>query len=513
VRRWLPWVVVAGAILGIAAEWVGYGWGRPGHWLPDLVTGWLLITCGVAASSVRARNPCGPLLAATGFTWFAGNFAAAALYLHRGPLCHLVLAYPGLSLAPGRARVVIAGAYVAALVPAVWRSATVTLALSAVLVATAVAVHAEAVGRERRASGYAVRATAFLAAVLAATAVVRLSEPTQAATDATLLAYEAALCLLGVALLAGLVRAPWERAPVTDLVVELGEGRSGSLRETLAGALGDPALEIGYRVGDGYVDAEGEPLVLPPSGSGRRVTAVERDGQTIAVLVHDPAVLDDPGVSEALATAARLAASNARLQAELRAQVTELSASRRRLLSAADDERRRLEQRLRDTVEERLARLAQMLEGTEAGEEQLAQTRASLRQLAAGLHPGGLQDGGLSVALASLAGRSPVPIELDLPDAVLPVELATAAYFVCSEAIANVVKHARASRASISVAVDEGQLRVVVSDDGVGGADPLRGSGLRGLADRVEALGGTIRVDSEPGRGTNVTAELPLVRE
>jgi signal transduction histidine kinase len=520
VRGWpLLFLVAAGGILGIAAEWTAYGWDRPGRWLPDLITGWALIACGLAGWSARPGSRSGLLIAATGFAWFVGSLSASAVDLHRGPLVHLVLSYPSGTLSRRGVRLAVVAGYVAAVAPAVWRSEVATIATSALLVGVAGVVHTRAVGGERRTSGYALRATALLAVVLAGTASLRLAVPTQEVTDATLLAYEGALCLLAGALLAGLLRAPWEQAPVTDLVLELGEARSGSLRDALAGALGDPTLDVGYWVGDGYVDAEGRPVALPASGSGRTVTHVERGGEAIAVLVHDPAVLGDPGLSEALAAAARLAGSNARLQAEVRAQLADLRASRRRLLSAGDEERRRLEQRLRETVERRLAGLERLLERANAdtanpplqrAEEQLALTREELRELAAGLHPGGLDEGGLSGALASLAGRSPVPVEVSATEAQLPEAIATAAYFVCTEALANVIKYAEASRAFISVTVGERRLRVTVADDGVGGADPTDGTGLRGLADRLEALGGTLEVESPPGHGTRLTAELPL---
>jgi signal transduction histidine kinase len=518
--RWRLLLWAAAGIAGIVAEWVAYGWDRPGRWLPDLTTGWVLVACGLAGWSARPQSRSGALMAMTGFAWFAGTFSAAALYLHRGPLVHLVLSYPGTTLAPRGARFAIVAGYAAAVVPAVWRSEVATIALSVVFVVSAAAVHTGAVGRERRASGYALRATVSLAVVLTATTCVRLAIRTPAATDVTLLAYEATLCLLAAALLAGLIRAPWERATVTDLVLELGDARSGSLRDALAGALGDPTLEVGYWVGDRYVDAEGHPLAVPAPGSHRRVTPVERDGDAIAVLVHDAAVLDDPSLSDALASAARLAASNARLQAEVRAQLVELQASRRRLLNAGDEERRRLKRRLRETVERRLTELAHAFERAEpsaaAGaqvrraEEQLARTLDELRELAAGLHPGGLDQGTLASALVSLVAHSPVPVELSVPDAQLPDEIATTAYFVCSEALANVVKYADASRVVISASMGNGRVRIVVHDDGVGGADPAGGTGLQGLADRLEALGGSLQLDSPPGRGTRLTAELPL---
>ena len=516
--RSLPLLGAAAVIVGVAGEAVAYGWERPGGWVPDLITGWTLIGCGLAAWCVRPASRAGPLLTAVGFAWFAGNFSAAAVYLHRGPLVHLLLSYPGEAPAPRRARIAIVAGYGAAVVPAIWRSEVAAIALSVLLIAVAVAVHAAALGRERRAGRYALASVAILAFVLIGAAAARLAAPTQATIDATLLAYEVTLCALAAALLAGLVWRPWERAPMTDLVVELSSARSGVLRDALAHALGDPTLEVGYRVGDGYVEANGRPLALPAPGSARRVTPVERDGEPIAVLVHDAAVLDDPGLVHALATAARLAASNARLQAEVRVQLAELSASRRRLLEAADEERRRLERRLGETVERRLAALARTLECADAStgnvaalrqaEDQVARTRAELRELAGGLHPGDLDEAGLAGALASLTARSPVATELDVTGAELPEAVATAAYFVCAEALSNVIKYAGATRVLISVSAGARFVRVVVDDDGAGGAVPA--GGLRGLTDRLEALGGTLAVDSPPGRGTRVIAELPL---
>jgi signal transduction histidine kinase len=183
-------------------------------------------------------------------------------------------------------------------------------------------------------------------------------------------------------------------------------------------------------------------------------------------------------------------------------------------------QRRRLERRLRETVERRLAGLARRLEGGRAGsrtveglrgaQEQLARTRADLRDLAAGLDPVGAHEGGLSDALAALVARSPVDVTLDIAGTELSDEIATAVYFVCAEALANVVKYAGASHADVCIGVHGRHLRVVVQDDGAGGADPAAGTGLRGLADRLEALGGSLAVDSPSGHGTRVTAELPI---
>jgi signal transduction histidine kinase len=249
---------------------------------------------------------------------------------------------------------------------------------------------------------------------------------------------------------------------------------------------------------------------------------IEGERGPIAALVHDMAVLDDPGLREAVSAAARLAAANARLQAEVRGQVAELRASRRRILEVGNEERRRLERRLREGAELRLERLAEQLRGarfaapSEADmsidriETQLAQALEELRQLAHGLHPRVLAEAGLAGALASLAQQAAVPVDVATPAARLPAEVEAVAYFLCSEALANVAKHASASGVTISVTTGDGRVRVEVEDDGLGGADPAGGTGLRGLADRVEALGGTLHVESPAGGGTRLAAEIPL---
>jgi len=523
--RRLLWPVLAA--VGVGAEVVGFDFDDPAGWVPDLLTGWALGACGLIGWERRPRSLVGPLLVATGGLWFAGDLSAAVVYAYRGPLLHLTLTYPG-GRPRGRAQArAVAAAYVAAVVAPVWRSETLTIVLSLAFVAVAAGHRRGTVGRERRERTYALQATATVAGLLAATAVVRDVVPTPLATDLSLATFEAALAVLAIVLVRGLVREPWARTGATDLVIELAETRSGPVGDRLARALGDPTLEIGFRApeGAGYVDAAGRPMMLPPPGSLRRATVLEREERVSAVLVHDPALLDDPGLSAALAEAAHLAGSNARLQAEVRAQVAELQASRRRLLVAADDERRRLEQRLQTTAERRLTRLLPELERARdlAGadperaarlqrvSEQLEQSLAEVRRLAAGLHPRELAASGLADALRALASRSPVPVELELaPPDQLPSEVARTAYFVCSEGLANVAKYAHASHARMTVGTDGALLRVAVADDGGGGADPSGGTGLRGLADRVEALGGALTVDSPPGAGTRLVAELPL---
>jgi signal transduction histidine kinase len=325
------------------------------------------------------------------------------------------------------------------------------------------------------------------------------------------------------------VRELRRRATVADLVVELGPARrSHSVRDALARALGDPTLEIGYWLPDAgrYVDLDGRPVELPGRDTGRAATIVEHDGERVAALVHDAAALDAPPLAEAVQEAAGLVLANARLQAEVGAQVQQLRASRQRIVEARDEQRSRLSSRLHEGAERRLGEVAEAVERARAHaaasgqdlelldmiDSELAKARDELRELGRGIHPRVLTERGLGAALEALAERAAMPVELGAPPRRLPGPVEAAAYFVCSEALANVAKYARASHARCEVSCDDGWVRIAVVDDGVGGADPARGSGLRGLADRVEALGGRLAVTSAVGAGTTVRAELPLDR-
>ena len=526
----------AGTLFGIAAEWISFGWGDARHWVPDLVTGWTLIACGLAAWSRRPGSRTGVLMAASGFSWFFGNFAntdvaavdwlgAHGLYVYRGPLIHLLITYPNGRFSSRLDRATVAVGYAAAVATPVWDSEIATIVLAGLLVVVCARSYLRAVGPSRRARLLALWGAAGLGLVLAGGAVARLALSAAEASDPSLLALEATLCALAIGLLAGLLSPSWGRAAVADLVVELGESRSGTLRDELAQALGDPTLEIGYWLPNegAFVDSEGRPFALPDPGSERSVTIIEGEGRPVAALVHIPAVLDDPGIREAVASAAQLAAANARLQAEVRAQVAELRESGRRILAAGDDERRRLEQRLREGAEERLEQLAEQVsrarlsadsdaarERIDRTQAQLARTLEELHRLAHGLHPRVLAEAGLASALASLAEQAPVRVEVVAPASTLPPEVEAVAYFISSEALANIAKHASASQVSVSVTSRDGRVRVEVNDNGLGGANPALGTGLRGLADRVEALGGTLHVESPAGGGTRLAAEIPL---
>jgi signal transduction histidine kinase len=254
-------------------------------------------------------------------------------------------------------------------------------------------------------------------------------------------------------------------------------------------------------------------------------TIVERDGRRVAALVHDASLRDDPELVDAVCAAAGLALENERLQAELRAHLDELRASRVRIVEAADAERRRLERDLHDGTQQRLVSVSMALGLAESKlgsdpksarkildetRKTLGTTLQELRELSQGIHPGILTERGLGPALQELAYGSPVPIELSVPiEERLPEPVEAAAYYVVAEALTNVAKYASASSVSVRVGSRNGRAVVEVSDDGVGGADPARGSGLRGLADRVEALGGMLAVESPAGEGTRLRAEIP----
>jgi signal transduction histidine kinase len=328
-----------------------------------------------------------------------------------------------------------------------------------------------------------------------------------------------------VAFLVGLLRTRLHRSAVADLVVELQSlPPPAQLRDVIARCLGDSSLELAFWLPEDehYVDPAGHTLD-PQNDPLRVVTTLERDGKRLAALVHDPALLDEPELLDAVGAAAGLALENARLQAELRSQLAEVRASRARIVAAGDAERRRLERDLHDGAQQRLLgiRLALQLargrlaDGGASVDELLAETDAEvvdalaeLRALARGIHPAVLSEEGLAPALASLTRRAPVPVEVSVCNERLPAPVEATAYFLAAEALANVAKHACASCASIEVARKNGRMSIAVTDDGVGGADAA-GAGLRGLRDRVEALDGRLEVVSPPGGGTRVSAAIP----
>lgn len=331
--------------------------------------------------------------------------------------------------------------------------------------------------------------------------------------------------VLPVGLLVGILRTRWSRGRIASLVVDLGRGVPlGGLRDVLAKALGDPTLQLAFAApsGAGFVDASGQPTELPLSDPARMVTRLERDDELLGVLVHDPAIdTEDPGLVEAVGNAARLALENERLAAEVQAQLDEVRASRIRIVEAADAERRRVERDLHDGAQQRLVALAMRLQVAkqttagasdllDEGTAELESAIGEVRGLARGIHPTLLTEAGLAAAVDALAERAPLPVVLDVVERRYDAQVESTAYFVVAEALTNVARYASATEARVVIREEDGRLVVTVVDNGRGGADQAAGSGLRGLADRLAAVGGNLSLASPREGGTTVHADIPL---
>jgi signal transduction histidine kinase len=334
------------------------------------------------------------------------------------------------------------------------------------------------------------------------------------------------MLIVPAAFLAGLLRSRLARGGLTQLFHELAGMRGEALQAALGRTLGDPTLVLAYRLPDslGHADAAGRPVLVPPVTTDRSSVPIEGEGGDVATLVYDAALDDDPEMVEAVRAAATMALENERLVTESETRLAEVQASRQRIVAAGDAERRRLERDLHDGAQQRLVALslqlrmirsdirrdpAQAEELVTAATDELAHSLAELRELARGIHPATL-DHGLASALESLAARSTVAtaVTCDAPEHV-PRAVELAVYFVACEALANVGKYAEATSASLRLSRTPDGVAIEIADDGVGGADAAHGSGLHGLADRVEALDGHLLVTSPPGAGTVITAELP----
>jgi signal transduction histidine kinase len=317
------------------------------------------------------------------------------------------------------------------------------------------------------------------------------------------------------------------RSDVGELFLELrADPAPAGLRDALARALRDPSLTLAYWLPDfaSYADHDGQPVELPDPDGRRVMRPIDREGGRVAALLHDPALADEPELLAAVTAAAGIALENARLNVELRARVEELRGSRARIVEAGQRERQRLERNLHDGAQHRLVALSlqlslleEELAGHGSAAAQLERARGEidtsldeLREIAQGIHPAVVTGHGLAVALEQLVARAPIPVRIRVEiEGRLPEAIEMAAYYLISESLANIGKYADASSATVEVARVDGDLHVEVADDGIGGADTEGGSGLRGLADRVEALGGQLRVWSPHGGGTRLRAEIP----
>jgi signal transduction histidine kinase len=565
-------LAVAGVAWILTAEWVSIRHGVPENHLIDALGGLTFLASGLIALDRRPGNIIGPLMIVVAFVPYLGNFGNIQIPLLpllgvlSGQVAAPVLAQIALSYPDGRLparldRIVVGTIYACAAAanlvlllvvspraggcaqcarePAPFPSravfdATLDAYQRAGLVLVLLFLVAAGLRWRRATQAERRNLTPLWIAVLLIALVYAMgafAAPFPLADPFAYLIWELQGILqlgLPVVFVWGLLSARLARSAVGDLVVELERPLPpGELQASLARSLGDPALELRYaRDGPGgWVTPQGRHRALPSPGGGprgRAVTVVERQGRPLAALIHDPAL--DQGLVRAAAAAAGIAIENERLHAEVRAQLEEVRASRQRIVEAGDRERRRVERNLHDGAQQRLATVALSLailrdrDGADPAaaasladvSAQLRQAIDDLRELARGIHPAILTEEGLPAAVESLADRSALPVSVTTDfEARLPEPVEAIAYFVVAESLANIAKYARATDARVALSRCGQSLRVEIRDDGVGGADTSRGTGLRGLADRVSAVRGSFRVESPPGAGTRVTAEIP----
>ncbi len=561
-------LIVAGFASGFTAVVVA---SRDGISFDDVITlivGWSFLASGAVATERRPENGIGTLMIVIGLVWFVSQLLRqwmAPVPLTAGiwlgdlwllPLAFLLAGFPLAHLSQPLDRILI-GALAIVMIPleALWLmflsfdsfgepgvprnvlmvadepglADAVDTVQRVILIAALGTLAIVLVRRWRHASAPLRRALmpvlAGAAGLALLTAVYFLDKLDRGSPQLFSIAM-LVLATVPIIFLVGVLRARLARSGLGSLLVELHEpAEPGALRDSLARALRDPSLELAYWVPEyrSYVGVDGEPVELPAESSGRVATFVEREGTAVAALIHDASLQDEPELVGAVTSAAGIALETERLQADLRARLADLRASRARIVEAGDTARRKLERDLHDGAQQRLVSLSvvlRLLESrvpTEAELLQMARTELNesleeLRRIARGIHPAVLSDHGLPVALESLAARAPVRVTLDVDLAErLPETVEVAAYYLVAEGLTNIAKYAEAESATVDVERRNGTLVVEVSDDGKGGADPKGGSGLRGLADRVEALDGRLKVWSPDDGGTRLRAEIPCV--
>ena len=570
-------LAVLAFLMGIGAVLVvlngGHNSHRGAYAVLALGIGWGFTGTGLYAWRRRPASNIGPLMIAVGLSGLlkALAFSNDSLVFTIGSLgevliwallIHLLLSFPAGRLEGGVDRLIVAVGYFNATVvqvarfvltdpakagcaecpanPLLINHSQAAAAISAAQVDVSIALFGAVVAilylrwrdsapSQRRAFAPVLAVGSLTLALLLTELIVEQANLSSTVADRMTLAIFTSLACLPFAFFVGLLRTRFSHADAISSVVGRlgGSGGRGALRNALAEALGDPALELAYWVPDqhSYVDADGRPRRIDPAPEGKIVTTLEHEGRRVAAIVHDGDLAEERDLVQAVGAAAGLTLENERLDAELLARVEELRASRSRIVQAGYDERRRLERDLHDGAQQRLMALGmdlrlardriardpqQAAELLEASLQELNEATGELRELARGIHPAVLTDRGLEAALKGLAGRTPVPVELvETPHDRLPSSVESAVYFVVAEALTNMARYASAGTATVTVVRSNGQVEVQVSDDGIGGADPEQGSGLRGLSDRVAALDGRLDLTSIAGEGTTLRATIP----
>jgi signal transduction histidine kinase len=551
----LPLVVAAGLAVGWAGLHAGVSGGRVAA---DLAVSWLFVTASVVALPRAYWRRTQILFAVAGLALLAADLQWSGVaglwtvgllleWVWLAVVVHLVLTFPD-----GRpwSRVALAtigvgylaaavGGLAAAVVETDGRDALSVLASQraadtigrvragigcavAISVLVLVLWRLSSISRPARRAQAPMLAGAALAFPLMAVSLTGLALSDRDPTTAVDTVARAMMGLIPLGFLAGIAGSRLRGTQAGGLIVQLRSEGALTLRERLARTLGDPTLELAYRLRDGsYVDDSGRTVLLPDDPA-RVVTQLRAGDEVLAALVHDPALLDEPALVESVRASTELVLENERLAAEVRVQLAQVRASRARLVAATDEERRRIERDLHDGAQQRLVGLCVAL-GLAAGhttgaakqsllraQDDLEEAIAELRALARGIHPTILREEGLSAAIDGLARRAPLAVRVQGSiDTRLDPAVELAAYFVVCEALTNVTKHSHASAATVEIAHADGSLSLAVSDNGRGGAQTATGGGLAGLRDRIEALDGWLRTESAADGGTTVRAEIP----
>ncbi|MEV8017294.1 histidine kinase [Streptomyces sp. NPDC086554] len=568
-----------GAGLTGLSLWLGLRYGIPLLNFSGTTVGVCFTAAGIAAWRLRPRSRTGPWMAAMGLVVLIANlnnglmlpaampgrevtvlFGVPALWLQFPVAGHLFLGYPSGRLHSRAERALVGAAFVLEAVAGVAMLVTKTavpicadwcgpspvqlvadpqlyLRLRAVFMVASVAFAGTALvllirrvlrstPRQRRLLRFLIVVGGLAVLVLAGVQLLILAVyagHTGTKASAHLLEYALgwlSVLALPIAFLVGLLRERLAFASVGTLVGRLERVSADAVEAALAEMLRDPLLRVAFPTEDGWLDVSGRPYHPPHDGSQSLTTLGD---PPVAALVHDPALSEDRQLLDAAAAAVRLSLENARLHAQVRAQLAEVRASRQRIASAADSERQRLERDLHDGAQQRLLGVGLTLgllrgrmndaderELIDELERELRAAIGELRDLAQGIRPAVLTDQGLAPALGSLARRAGIRVRLDVQiSGRLAPLIEVTAYYVVSEALQNIVKHADRADAWVRAVHRPGWLLVDISDQGPGGA--TMGSGLSGLTDRVTAVGGRLEIVSPPGLGTHVTAELPCV--
>jgi signal transduction histidine kinase len=538
-----------------------------------VLVGWALIGSGLLAWRSRSGERLGAVLIFTGFAWFASILSDAhnpvlftageAVYpIYYAGFLYLILSFPAGRL-QGRLDRALMAVTIALVTAGQW--AWLLFADSRRLICRTCpanlleVAHQDAVARLL----YSLRGICVLAVAVTGIALLAIrwrqaSRPQRLAVMPVALAGVAAIVALTAAYVSGVLgvgsgnafagagyyaaaavsvavlvvflQRRLAQGAVAGLLAELGRpGTAVDLRQALSRALGDPSLTLAYwyPAESRYVGTDGRPIEIAEAGAEGRSTLIERDGQPIAMVIHDPALQYNPRLVDSVCAAAGLSLDNERLAAELRARLMELQESRTRLVTAADEARRRIERNLHDGAQQQLVALrislglARQLVASSPGEaaELLAQTEqqaadalSDLRELAHGIYPPLLADLGLRAALDAQAGKAALPVTVEASGIDrYAQEIEAAVYFCVLEALQNTAKYAHASSARITLGHDGRDLAFTVEDDGAGfaPASTPKGTGLQGISDRLAALNGTLDITSAPGHGTRVAGRVP----